>query len=103
MTDTLEFVRQLREGLPEQPEPRFRRIEIAGIKIIAEKHMPENTAFLSDQAMVKLIDLLDGMGAEVTAPAEPEPDQEENDNRRPFNPYAAQPLRWQPTLNIRLS
>ena len=48
-------------------EPKYRRMEIAGVKIIAEKHVvPAGTAFVSDDVMCKLIDLLESMGAEAT-------------------------------------
>ena len=60
--EILEAKEKINEHL--NKEPKYRRMEFAGVKIIAEKRMvPTGTAFVSDDVMCKLIDLLEEMGA----------------------------------------
>ena len=63
----LEDILKLKAQMHVDTEPRYRRVEFAGVSIIAEQHMvPAGTAFVSDDVMCRLIDLMDKMGATET-------------------------------------
>ncbi|MGI9278156.1 MAG: hypothetical protein ACR2PX_00760 [Endozoicomonas sp.] len=63
-----EFLRLLPElmaHIDSHSEPKYRRMVLAGVRVVAEKHVvPNSTAFVSDDVMCTLIGFLESMGFE---------------------------------------